>query len=311
MNKQIIFKKIGYIISEITEQYQYLSENPENLNELELELFVANSHFLSEHISILNKINAQSQPPAVLNSETSSIPEETVILEIPQEAYKEEAEIVKTEESVTDWSFKLESENLQQEREEIYTEIETTEKVDFIIPSEMKDSEMELSEDQIPFIMDKTSVDAGDFSESKQDNYSDIQSSNFGNGHNREEEQALPEIVREIVIPEVADITHKVPTINDLLSGRSAQNTVSAQFRTNSINDLKSIISLNDKLLFVKDLFNGYSLAYSEAIELVNRFDNFEDADKFLQQNYAAKNGWPEKQHSVDKLYEVLNKRFS
>ncbi len=76
------------------------------------------------------------------------------------------------------------------------------------------------------------------------------------------------------------------------------------------IADLKSAISLNDKLLFIKDLFNGYSLAYSEAIELLNRYDDFASADGFLQSNYAQKNNWAEKPETVDKLYAILRKRF-
>lgn len=76
------------------------------------------------------------------------------------------------------------------------------------------------------------------------------------------------------------------------------------------IRDIKSSINLNDKLLFIKDLFNGYSLAYSEAIELLNRFETMEDADHFLQSNYAAKNNWDTKQATVDKLYSILRKRY-
>lgn len=88
------------------------------------------------------------------------------------------------------------------------------------------------------------------------------------------------------------------------------------QFNTTSnkpsdqIVDLKTAVSLNDKLLFIKDLFNGYSLAYSEAIELLNRFDNFSEADAFLQTNYALKNNWASKPQTVDKLYEVLRKKY-
>lgn len=76
------------------------------------------------------------------------------------------------------------------------------------------------------------------------------------------------------------------------------------------ISDIKSAISLNDKLLFIKDLFNGYSLAYSEAIELLNRYDDFAAADSFLQTNYAQKNNWADKPETVDKLYAILRKRF-
>ncbi len=77
---------------------------------------------------------------------------------------------------------------------------------------------------------------------------------------------------------------------------------------TERITDIKSGISLNDKLLFIKDLFNGYSLAYSEAIELLHRYDDFTSADAFLQANYAQKNNWAEKQGTVDKLYAIMRK---
>src|SRR5690606_24287169 len=74
--------------------------------------------------------------------------------------------------------------------------------------------------------------------------------------------------------------------------------------------DLKSAINLNDKLLFIKDLFNGYTLAYSEAVELLNRYHSFAEADAFLQTNYALKNNWVDKPQTVEKLYAVLRKKF-
>jgi hypothetical protein len=61
MNKKEIFKKVAGIIAELNEQYEYLSRDPENLNELELELFAANADFLSDHISILQKLNHNSK----------------------------------------------------------------------------------------------------------------------------------------------------------------------------------------------------------------------------------------------------------
>jgi hypothetical protein len=132
-----------------------------------------------------------------------------------------------------------------------------------------------------------------------------------------EENSTEPEIkILESVISEESlmiksDLEEQSLTMNDILASQTSQNTVSSQFNQRQVNDLKSLINLNDKLLFVRDLFNGYSLAYSEAIEILNRFDNFESADNFLKQNYLSKNNWAEKQHVADKFYEILNKRFS
>ncbi|MCI0920160.1 hypothetical protein [Sphingobacterium rhinopitheci] len=105
-------------------------------------------------------------------------------------------------------------------------------------------------------------------------------------------------------------------TINELIQQqKQAGVNMTQQFQTASSQekaiDLKVAISLNDKLLFIKDLFNGYSLAYSEALELLNRFDNYAEADAFLQTNYALKNGWADKPQTVDKFYALLRKKFN
>ena len=64
-------------------------------------------------------------------------------------------------------------------------------------------------------------------------------------------------------------------------------------------------------MLFVRDLFNGYSLAYSEAIEILNRFNNYEDADKFLTNNYIVKNNWDSKPGTKEKFYDLLKRRYA
>lgn len=108
-------------------------------------------------------------------------------------------------------------------------------------------------------------------------------------------------------------------TLNEILQQQRQSGTTAAPATLPStaagankdkIIDLKSSISLNDKLLFIKDLFNGYSLAYSEAVELLNRYTTFAEADAFLQTNYALKNNWADKPQTVEKLYVVLRKKF-
>src|ERR1700722_209552 len=61
MKQKEVFKKIGGIIEELSDQYEYLKTVNEDLNDLELELFAANAHFLTDHIEVLCKLNLQSQ----------------------------------------------------------------------------------------------------------------------------------------------------------------------------------------------------------------------------------------------------------
>ena len=59
MKQQEVFRKTGAIIKELNEQYEYLQNTADDLNDLELELFVANTHFLKDHAEILRKLNLQ------------------------------------------------------------------------------------------------------------------------------------------------------------------------------------------------------------------------------------------------------------
>jgi hypothetical protein len=68
MKQQEVFKKIGVIIQELNEQYEYLQTTVDDLNDLELELFVANTHFLKDHAEILRKLNAIKSQPAAKTS---------------------------------------------------------------------------------------------------------------------------------------------------------------------------------------------------------------------------------------------------
>lgn len=248
MNKKEIFRKVGGIINELNEQYEYLSQSPDNLNELELELFAANSDFLKDHIAILVKLNESSKTRNSYAAEN-----------IKENDMKgDDTKVQDISEPV------LESLEMEKEVEEI-EEIKKEEPVE--ISEEPVVKEVVISERTIALPLDKKSG----------------------------------------VEPENPPLT-----INDMLSARSGQGgTVSGQFNNRQAKDLKGMISLNDKLLFVRDLFNGYSLAYSEAIELLNRFDRIEAADNFLKQNYSVKNNWSDKQAVSDKFYEILDRRFA
>lgn len=329
MNKKEIFKKVGGIITELNEQYEYLSQSPENLNELELELFAANANFLSDHISILVKLNEKSnktaEQPAV-KPEPASQAQETKPQEIEEEKVSEQPTAERPEEKkseeISSWRFEIEKEPVESyepEEEEESDSKEEDEKVTNESPAEPSETEQK-------------EVNPEEADEAKEEEHERIEpeeevaeSKEEENKPEDDKKTDVPEsfssepVVKEVVISErtvalpIEQTTSDAPepTLNDLLSKNAPQQTIGSQFNSRQVKDLKSMISLNDKLLFVRDLFNGYSLAYSEAIELLNRFDRMEAAENFLKQNYASKNNWANKQEVADKFYEILERRFS
>jgi len=300
MNKKEILKKVAGIIAELNEQYEYLSQDPENLNELELELFAANADFLSDHIIILQKLNqnsisqnsGQNSPLA-----TERISPEPIILKPAEELIEEE----EVQPSIPEWKFEIKDDSNQtfdyedKATQDLFDRPLTLEELEVI---EEKTQLMVQPEDDLETISEESS-ESEIFEENSIEpesvfnvlESSTIETPLMGKSEPELEEQPL--------------------TMNEILASQTSQSTVSSQFNQRQVKDLKSLINLNDKLLFVRDLFNGYSLAYSEAIEILNRFDSFESADNFLKQNYSSKNNWAEKQNVADKFYEILNKRFS
>ncbi|WP_411273335.1 hypothetical protein [Daejeonella sp.] len=303
MNKKEILKKVGGILSELNEQFEYLSQSPDNLNKLELELFSANANFLSDHLAILVKLNdtkvenqnISDEEPEVRSDQSDS----EIVNPLP------ERQQVK---NIIDWKLEVETTTEPELRFEVQEE------------QSNKLFDQPLTDDEKRVIDEKTRLkipveeDLADSTNVKEADDKNIKDLDIVSLESQEDDIYLKEVM---ISEQTIDIPVKVnmednlaPTVNDLLSRNISHQTVAGQFNLTKAKDLKAMISLNDKLLFVRDLFNGYSLAYSEALELLNRFDSFEAADNFLQQNYAVKNNWADKQDVTDKFYEILNIRF-
>jgi hypothetical protein len=279
MKQEEIFKKVGTILSELNEQYLFIEKTLDNINDLELELFAANTHYLAENIEVLRKHNKQQGIPP--------IPEEAPpFTERFFEPVVQPAQIFWPEKK--DTSAKTEEPAGPVAHEEAVTE-------EPIIRHELDMTgidEAPYDEEDIALLEDEPDVEAITPAE---------------------EVKELPAPEKPVFQPVVEHKAHAdkpSSTINDIIGAKLANSRLADKFDLPSITDLKSAINLNDKLLYVKDLFNGYSMAYSEAIEILNRFNKFDEADAFLKTNYVKKNNWETKQATADKFYTLLRRRY-
>jgi len=302
MNRKEILKKVGGILTELNEQFEYLSQSPDNLNELELELFSANANFLSDHLSILVKLNETKAKTKIIEGEDYRVDSHKIV---PEKAV--EPPLKPEEDTVPDWKLEVEKES------GITSEFEEK-KTDKLFDQPLTDEEKKVIDEEtlLKTGSSEDEKDRADLEVSDNDNKEETQTENLEETH---DDIYVKEVViseRTIAVP-IEPKAEDIPaqTVNDMLSKSISQQTVGSQFTSLQPKDLKGMISLNDKLLFVRDLFNGYSLAYSEALELLNRFDSFEAAENFLKQNYAGKNNWIDKQDVADKFYEILSRRFA
>ena len=315
MKQQEVFKKIGTILKELNEQYEYLVANQSELNDLELELFVANAHFLADHSEVLRKLNLQNTPaPKTTYKHEEKFFEPLVQQSKPEGELKPAPQMHEDETPVphidlrgddtgTDYSYIR-----QQEPEPIRHQLT----LDDVAGYDEQEQEEETVKDKMAEAeekMEPVPVIEAVKEEEVQPAKEALKPEPVPEAV--KEEEAQP--VKEVLKPEPkAEHTPDEPlTINQRMSAQLNANAHRATDHAHPVTDLKKAITLNDKLLYIKDLFNGYNLAYSEAIDILNRYNSIEEADKFLKTNYAVKNNWESKQHTVDKFYELLKRRYA
>lgn len=76
------------------------------------------------------------------------------------------------------------------------------------------------------------------------------------------------------------------------------------------VDSIHKSISVNQRYLFVKELFDGESEAFDNAISEVNDCDTFEDAVGLLVQNYAKVYHWNMQSGDIKDLLKIIIKKF-
>ncbi|WP_419699530.1 hypothetical protein [Mucilaginibacter sp. NFX135] len=347
MKQMDVFKKIGGILKELNDQYNYLEAESSELNELELELFVANAHFLKDHAEILRRLHERSNPaplapvaekpePVIEISKPVPLPTPppSLIDKKPEHIHEQRYfEPVVQQKPATETKLEL-SDAVVTPVQPPYNPIQNEpepEPVQEEQPVPHIDLKAENTGDTYSFerhepepVKEELEIDQAAEWEDEEDHFEQEELTEqlppAGTDTRSVPEPAFtptdPELVADHTNDSKAITDDKVLTINQKISALKAEKDKGAVTAVASpatvlpITDLKSAINLNDKLLYIKDLFNGYSLAYSEAIEIVNRFNSFDEAERFLKTNYVVKNNWESKPATTEKFYALLKRRY-
>lgn len=325
--KQQILEKITALLQDINEQFGQLADNSAVSDDLKGDLFEATVNYFAAHVTIYNKL-LKNDISLLSESEDEAIFTPAIDTEQENKIHAEQIEEVSSVEAAVtaDSGEDIETE----EGEESVSDVDDAPTEDNAPAEDDAPAEEDAPTGGDAHIEEDAPTEEEE-GEAEESSVSAVSSNKASAPEvERKEDSAdsgdteVKEVVHEVTIankevqvePEPERPTRPL-SLNERISAQrkgeatGVHSLLSAQRGdTERVTDIKSAISLNDKLLFIKDLFNGYSLAYSEAIELLNRYDDFASADAFLQANYAKKNNWADKPVAVDKLYAVLRKRF-
>jgi len=93
---------------------------------------------------------------------------------------------------------------------------------------------------------------------------------------------------------------------NEIIAEHTTKLDMSTKLQNKPIGDLTKAIGINDKFLFIKELFNGDSARYSETINHLNSFVDLNDAIIYLQDNFE----WSESNDYAAKFIDLVRRKF-
>ncbi len=108
---------------------------------------------------------------------------------------------------------------------------------------------------------------------------------------------------------EINEQLTSAPSINDKL--RQAKIDLGDTLTEVPIRDLKKAIGINDRFLFINELFRGDEAMYERSIKTINSFSILPEAQYWIQRELKTKIGWNDKLEVVQQFDQLIKRRFS
>jgi hypothetical protein len=97
-------------------------------------------------------------------------------------------------------------------------------------------------------------------------------------------------------------------SLNDRL--KESKTEVSQTLTTSPIKDLKKAIGVNDRFLFINELFRGDEAMYERSIKTIQNFSIYAEAEFWIRRELKVKIGWLENDPVVKEFDQLVKRRF-
>ena len=121
------------------------------------------------------------------------------------------------------------------------------------------------------------------------------------------------EIVRD-PLNEIPTLSHQVQndeaeSLNDKLKQKKTE--LAELLKDTPVKDLRKAIGINDRFVFINDLFRGDEAMYERSIKTINSFNIFPEADYWISRELKIKLGWDNDHPLVLQFDQLVKRRFS
>lgn len=77
------------------------------------------------------------------------------------------------------------------------------------------------------------------------------------------------------------------------------------------VRDLKKAIGVNDRFVFINQLFRGDEVMYERSLKTINGFRILPEAEYWMERELKVKLGWDETREITKQFYQLVKRRFS
>jgi hypothetical protein len=98
-------------------------------------------------------------------------------------------------------------------------------------------------------------------------------------------------------------------SLNDRLKETKIE--LSQSLTSSPIKDLKKAIGVNDRFLFINELFRGDEPMYERSIKTIQNFSIFAEAEFWIRRELKLKIGWMDSDPVVKQFDQLVRRRFS
>ena len=104
-------------------------------------------------------------------------------------------------------------------------------------------------------------------------------------------------------------ISTNTESLNDKLKINNTE--LGSVLQGSSVRDLRKAIGINDRYVFINELFRGDEAIYERSIKTINAFSILPEAEYWIKRELKLKFGWPEENTTVMHFDQLVKRRFS
>lgn len=119
----------------------------------------------------------------------------------------------------------------------------------------------------------------------------------------------IPTLSHQAREKEVNDAGEKTESLNDKL--RQGKTELIEILKETPVKDLRKAVGINDRFLFVNELFRGDENMYERCIKTINSFSIYPEAEYWITRELQVKLGWNTDHTAVQHFYQLVKRRFS